>query len=176
MIWRRLVFNTRRDDDEAEDEEKSNTNDSAEKIFRKEYKSGEEIMKNFNQQLNEIHNEDQEVEDKYLIKLIHPQIQMVSEKDINACILVTSTDVELRIVSINVKGMNDVVSENNGVGKLVESRYGVSLKIHMYLRSKNQKSLSPLLTYRMALNFLKLIGLHGWKRRPVTTARGPRTN
>lgn len=136
-------INTRRDDDEAEDEEKSNTNDSAEKIFRKEYKSGEEIMKNFNQQLNEIHNEDQEVEDKYLIKLIHPQIQMVSEKDINACILVTSTDVELRIVSINVKGMNDVVSENNGVGKLVESRYGVSFKdSHVFAFKKSEESIT----------------------------------
>lgn len=137
-------INARREEDEAEEEGKeSNTNNSAEGIFSREYKTGEEILKNFNQQLNEIHNDDQEVEDKYLIKLIHPQIQLVSEKDINACILVTSTDVELRVVSINVKGMNDVVSENNGVGKLVESRYGVSFKdSHVFAFKKTEASVT----------------------------------
>lgn len=101
-------------------------NSYAEKVFRKEYKTSEELLKNFNQQINEIYSDDHEVEDKYLFKLIHPQIQLVSERDLNSCVLVTSTDVELRIVSINVKGMDDVVSENNEVSKLVESRYGVS--------------------------------------------------
>lgn len=108
--------------------------------FTKDYKSNEEVIEGFRDQIGEIPDDNLEMENKYLIKFFNPQIQMISERDPNSSVLVASQDVELRIVSVNAKGTLDIVSENNEIFRSTESRYGFLLQdAHIFVFKEEQK-------------------------------------
>lgn len=85
--------------------------------------AADDIINGFDAYLDDI-DPHQEAEHKYLIKLVHPQIQLVSEKDVNSAALIVSKDLELRVISINLKGFSTMVNADNEVSGLIESRYG----------------------------------------------------
>lgn len=92
--------------------------------FCTECKAGEEIINDFDDYLDDVDNENEEAEHKFLVKLVHPQIQLMSQKDPDSAAVITSKDVELRIMSVNVKGVNKLINADNDVSGIIESRYG----------------------------------------------------
>lgn len=107
------------------------------------HKSAEEVIDGFEEVLSEIDDHTQECENKYLLKLIHPQIQLISNKDPNSCVIIASKDVELRNVDINLKGMNDIISESTKAFSTVESRYGALFKdAHMFVFKKDESTVT----------------------------------
>lgn len=84
----------------------------------------EDVINGFDNYLDEVDEETQEAEYKFLVKLINPQIQLMSEKDPDATALVVSKDLELRIVSVNLKGMSRLINADNEISGTIETRYG----------------------------------------------------
>ncbi|CAH6720582.1 uncharacterized protein CLIB1444_04S03334 [[Candida] jaroonii] len=95
-----------------------------EESFCTECKAGEDVLNGFDDYLDDVNKEMEEAEHKFLIKLIHPQIQLVSEKDPESAALVVSKDLEMRVISVNVKDFSKLVSADNEVSGLIETRYG----------------------------------------------------
>ena len=82
-------------------------------------------------------------DNKYLIKFIHPQIQLTSSKNKDSCMIITSRDLEVRIVAINMAGMNNVISEDEETSSNIETRYGVVFKdSHAFVFKKDKESIS----------------------------------
>lgn len=97
-----------------------------EKVFQKSFKQADNIVDSFEDDLDEVKDsEREEPEYKYLVKLIHPQIQMISRKAPDSCVLISSKDLELRIVDINMKDRVNILSENNEMTARIERRTGV---------------------------------------------------
>lgn len=78
------------------------------------------INGNFEDEVYIHDGETQEIEKKYLVKLVHPQFQLVSEKSPDSCMLVTCTDLEYNGVAVNVKGTSSIISSD--FSGLVEDR------------------------------------------------------
>lgn len=76
-----------------------------------------------NDDLRATENENFIPEDRYLIKFISPQIQLISDQNPDYCVLLTSENIELKIVSI----FDKLRGEDEG-SSLVETRNGVSLQ------------------------------------------------
>ncbi|KAG7661952.1 uncharacterized protein J8A68_004555 [[Candida] subhashii] len=92
----------------------------------KEFKKSEEIIDSFEDEIDEISNPNQqEAEYKYVVKLINPQIQLVSDKNPDSCVLITSRDLEMRILGINLKDTVNVLNSDVEMTGVVETRYGV---------------------------------------------------
>ena len=92
----------------------------------KSFKQADNIVDSFEDDLDEVKDsEREEPEYKYLVKLIHPQIQMISRKAPDSCVLISSKDLELRIVDINMKDRVNILSENNEMTARIERRTGV---------------------------------------------------
>lgn len=91
----------------------------------KVYASEGDLNKAFDEYLDNIEGDDEEIEYKFLIKLIRPQVQMISDANLPSCILETSQQIEMRIVCVNVAGTNDIISEGSEEMSLIETRYGV---------------------------------------------------
>ncbi|CCG21783.1 hypothetical protein CORT_0B00620 [Candida orthopsilosis Co 90-125] len=90
------------------------------------FKGGIEAIEGFAEALDVLQNPDvEEAEHKYLIKLIHPQIQMVSKKAPDSCVIVTSRDLDIKVVDINQKDLVNVLTDSSEVTAKVESRIGV---------------------------------------------------
>ncbi|EAZ63310.2 mitochondrial protein, partial [Scheffersomyces stipitis CBS 6054] len=123
--------------------------DIQETMFNKEFKRGEDVINGFNDEIDEVNNDAHEAEHKYLIKLIHPQIQLISEKNIDSCVLITSTDLEMRIIGVNLKGSNLIIGESSEVASLVETRYGVLFNdSHMFVFTREDSMVThPPTTY-----------------------------
>lgn len=68
-------------------------------------------------------NDNYSANDQYLVKFVSPQIQLVAEQNPDYCVLLTSENIEMKIIAINDKERD----EEDG-SKLVETRYGVSLQ------------------------------------------------
>lgn len=96
-----------------------------EEEINKYFNSGDNVLDGFDEYLENVEADNQELEFKYLIKLIRPQVQMVSEADVTSCILETSRHIEMRILCVNLAGTNDIISEGAEEMSLVETRYGV---------------------------------------------------
>lgn len=95
-------------------------------VFNKEFKHDEKIIECFEDNLDDVANSDEEAaEYKYLVKLIHPQFQMMSKKVPDACVVLTARDLELRIVDINLKERMNILSDNNEMTARIERRNGV---------------------------------------------------
>lgn len=77
---------------------------------------------NFDDDLRDTNNDDYYATDNYLVRLVSPQIQFVSDKNPDECVVLTSQNVQLKIVNINDKNR-----EVDDESKLIETRYGVSL-------------------------------------------------
>ncbi|EGW35721.1 uncharacterized protein SPAPADRAFT_147282 [Spathaspora passalidarum NRRL Y-27907] len=92
-----------------------------------DFKTSEQVINSFHDEFDQV-NEDEEVDNKYLIKLIHPQIQLVSKKNPDACVLITVRDLEIRIIGVNMRDMVNTMDENTENCSMVERRYGVLLK------------------------------------------------
>ncbi|KAI5965944.1 uncharacterized protein KGF55_001308 [Candida pseudojiufengensis] len=96
--------------------------------FKNFFKDGCDVIESFNEELEKINSDDEEPEFKYLIKLIHPQIQMISKKVPDSCVILTSKDLDIRIVDVNVKDMTNIMTDSSDMITKVESRYGVLFK------------------------------------------------
>lgn len=99
--------------------------DSPEENFKTEFNRGEDVINNFYDNLTETDNSDQESENIYLVRFIHPQLQLVSEKEKDSCVIVASRDLQLRVLEIRKKGTAQMVDKNAELKGLAESRYGV---------------------------------------------------
>ena len=92
-------------------------------MFQKSFKQADNIVDSFEDDLDEVKDsEREEPEYKYLVKLIHPQIQMISRKAPDSCVLISSKDLELRIVDINMKDRVNILSENNEMTARIEKK------------------------------------------------------
>lgn len=106
-------------------------------------KTAEEVIDGFEDILSEMDPKTQECEYKYLLKLIHPQIQLISNRDPHSCVIIASKDVELRNVGVNVKGMNDIISESTKAFSSIESRYGTLFtEAQMFVFKKEDSEIS----------------------------------
>lgn len=92
------------------------------------FQCGEDFISGIYDTMGKIDEENEEADNKYLVKFIHPQIQLISMKNKDSCMIVTSRDLEVRIVAVNVLGMNNVISEDEEVSANIETRYGVIFK------------------------------------------------
>lgn len=96
-----------------------------EEFFNSDFKRGADVIDSFYDDLDDTENDDQEAEHKYLIKFIHPQVQLISEKEENACLILSSRDLQFRILDIRKKGTIQVVNQNSELEGLVEARFGL---------------------------------------------------
>lgn len=92
------------------------------------FNCNEDILDGFEEYLINNDNPEHEIENKYLIKFIRPQVQLISDLDTNGCVLQTSQDVELRIIYVNVAGTNDIINEDAEQISTIATRYGLYLK------------------------------------------------
>lgn len=83
---------------------------------------GESSSGNFDADLHAIDNDDYFAVDNHLVRLVSPQFQFISQKNPDKCVLVTSEHIELKMVNIKDKNIEDDVAS-----QLVETRFGVSL-------------------------------------------------
>lgn len=144
-----LVESVIRDsDDYHHDKPKEEINES------QDYVCSQDVIESFDETLGDIDSEEQDKENRYLFKLIHPQIQLVSEQDPDSCVLVTSRDLEVRIIGVNVKGMGNVISESTKVSSLIETRYGVLFKdTHVFVFKKDESTvMDPEIEYGIKYN------------------------
>lgn len=84
--------------------------------------SCEHRLNNFETELREV-REGHEANNTYLVRFTSPQIQLVSDQNPDQCVLVTSQNIELKIVNVM-----DNDEEQDEVSGLVETRYGVLLQ------------------------------------------------
>lgn len=92
------------------------------------FNTNEDILEGFDEYLINNDNPEHEIENKYLIKFIRPQVQLISDLDTSGCVLQTSQDVELRIIDVNLEGTNDIINEDAEQISTVATRYGLYLK------------------------------------------------
>ncbi|CAN6596682.1 hypothetical protein TRVA0_001S03136 [Trichomonascus vanleenenianus] len=83
----------------------------------------ENAKDNFQKDLRTLKDESLSCTDSYLVKLSSPQIQLVSDQNSSQCVMVTSRNIELNIISVI-----DANNEDDEVSGLVETRYGVLLE------------------------------------------------
>lgn len=108
-----------------------------------DFECGEDFINCIYDTIGEVNEDDEESDNKYLIKLIHPQIQLTSKKNKDSCMIITSRDLELRIVAINQAGMNNVISEDEETSSNIETRYGVVFNdSHAFVFQKNADTVS----------------------------------
>lgn len=105
--------------------DRNSTSPLLEEEISKFFNSGSDVIDGFDEYLENLENDSHEIEYKYLIKLIRPQVQMVSDADVTSCILETSQHIEMRILCVNLAGTNDIISDGAEEMSLVETRYGV---------------------------------------------------
>lgn len=108
--------------------------------FRLTFHNSGDVIEDFERYLNSLVSENHEMEYKYLIKFIRPQIQLECEVDPNSAMSVTSQDIEMQIIQENLAGTDDVISEGNNEGtNTVESRHGILFKdMQAYVFHKDQ--------------------------------------
>ncbi len=95
--------------------------------------SGEECLRNFDETLREVYSQSEKPVDSFLIKLISPQIQLISETDEESSLLITSHNMELQIVSVNIDDDSYEFTESS----LIETRYGMILRdAHFFVLNK----------------------------------------
>lgn len=92
--------------------------------FCTETKQDAEIVNDFDDYLDEVDSETQEADHKFLVKLINPQIQLISDKDPHSVVLLVSKDLEMRTISVNLKGISKLINADEEIDGLVETRYG----------------------------------------------------
>ncbi|CAH2353289.1 uncharacterized protein CLIB1423_10S01596 [[Candida] railenensis] len=136
-----IIRDSKTEEDKSDNEDieskKTGTTVEAEEPLLNSCKNSDDIMTRFEKILSETKGEE-EVQRSFLVKLIHPQIQLISSKEKSSCVLVTGRDLELHILSINKPGMNDIISESSAVAGLIESRYGVLFNDqHVYVFNKD---------------------------------------
>lgn len=85
-------------------------------------KGGVNSNSNFDSDLHATYDPDYFTVDNHLVRLVSPQIQFISDKNPDQCVLVTSEGIELKLINIKDKKIED--DEDS---QLVETRYGVSL-------------------------------------------------
>ncbi|KAI5964959.1 hypothetical protein CANMA_003469 [Candida margitis] len=135
-----LVQNVISETEKVETEEDINFTDRTFTNFR----DGIEAVEGFAEELDVLQNpEEEEAEYKYLIKLIHPQIQMISKKAPDTCVLLTSRDLDIKIVDINQKDLVNVLTDSSEMTAKVESRVGVMFREEqVFVVSKDDAALT----------------------------------
>lgn len=97
--------------------------------FKLTFQNSGDVIEEFEEYLNKLANDTHEMEYKYLVKFIRPQIQLECELDPDSVMCVTSQDIELRILSENIAGTDDIISDSNSEEvNSVESRHGTLFK------------------------------------------------
>lgn len=120
-----LIENIAEQNREKDNESKKSVNPEDE-AFKLTFQNSGDVIQDFEEYLNELSSDQHEMEYKFLIKFIRPQIQLESEIDPNSSMAVTSQDIEMRILSENIAGTDDVMKDSNSDEvNAVESRHGV---------------------------------------------------
>ncbi|ODQ81250.1 hypothetical protein BABINDRAFT_160627 [Babjeviella inositovora NRRL Y-12698] len=106
-----------------------------------------DLVQEYARNLTAVDSDDHEVDMNYYVQLISPQIQLVSDKRPNSCMLITSRDLEMKIVAVNdstVEGLTDI----DELSRLSETRYGVLLRdAHFYVIEEMDVIAEPYLFY-----------------------------
>ncbi|CAK7904066.1 protein YPR117W [[Candida] anglica] len=129
--------------EERDEQESMNDKQSAHSTFSTHQghtscRSGEEVISSFEEEISRV-AEDYEAERNYLVKLIHPQIQLTNTSDKNSCMLINSRDLELRVLSVNKQGVHELISDNDIIAGLIETRYGVLFQdSHVFVFQKDK--------------------------------------
>ena len=96
--------------------------------------SSDSRMQRFEEELRVTRRNSQQAQDAYLVRFTSPQIQLVSDQNADQCVLVTSRNIELKIIDVV-----DKQEEKDKVSGLVESRYGVMLQdAQFFVLSKDE--------------------------------------
>lgn len=104
--------------------------------------SGEERLENFEEDLFKVSEEERGTPyASYLFKLISPQIQLVSDKNPERCLLVTSKSIELKTVDVID------VSNDDEESALIENRFGVLLEDAQFYVFKKEAVLNGALSF-----------------------------
>lgn len=93
-------------------------------VTKQKLKCGNDVVQAFENYLNHIPSNDQELERNYLIKFFRPQIQFRSKMDLSSCAILAANDIELRICSLNHEGTSAIIHEDSKDLYLVETRHG----------------------------------------------------
>lgn len=83
------------------------------------------VIDDFDEYLCSLDSDEHEIEYKYLVKLIRPQIQLQANSDSDSCVVKTSRDIELRVLGVNIAGRDDIIVHDEQEVSLVMKRYGV---------------------------------------------------
>ncbi|ODQ67606.1 hypothetical protein NADFUDRAFT_4755, partial [Nadsonia fulvescens var. elongata DSM 6958] len=114
----------------------SNNKEAVKNIFHQiidESETSASRMKTFESDLHKVVENTHDAEDTYIVRLISPQIQLVSDYNPDSCVLLTAPNIELKIISIID---SDEVSYS--MESLVETRYGVLLQdAHFFVMNKS---------------------------------------
>lgn len=107
------------------DKDVESTKEELKKDLTQKFSCGGDVIQGFEEYLNNVDSDEHEVEFKFLVKLIRPQIQLTSDADPNSCMLLTAQDIELRQLGVNLEGTNDIIADDEQETALVETRFGV---------------------------------------------------
>jgi hypothetical protein len=114
-------------------------------VFNQDIKRGDDVVDEFSDRIDERDTDQEEVENRYLIKFIHPQIQLVSDEEPDACVIVTSRDLQMRVVSIRMMGSLQTINESLEMEGLIEKRYGVLFEDYqVFVFKQNDLPLIPM--------------------------------
>lgn len=87
--------------------------------------AGEDVIEAFEDYLCHLQFDNSEIEFGSLVKFIRPQVAFLSNSDPDSSIILTSQDIELRVLDENIAGTNDIISKDEQEVSLIETRYGV---------------------------------------------------
>ncbi|AOA63277.1 hypothetical protein PP7435_CHR3-0389 [Komagataella phaffii CBS 7435] len=109
----------------------------AEEFMDAPFEVCDEKLAHFESILRALNDDEQSYTDQYLFKIISPQIQLTSVKDLDNCVLVTSRDISLSVVTI--LGSDSTEVGFNAAYDIVERRYGIQLEEALYYVLNKQK-------------------------------------
>ncbi|KAM9910998.1 hypothetical protein OXX69_003939 [Metschnikowia pulcherrima] len=94
-------------------------------VSEKNFTCGNDVIEAFDEYLTRLECDTEEIDPKYIVKFIKPQIQFQSDSNPGACVLMTSRDIELRVFCVNHEGTDDIITDSDVNTSLMETRYGV---------------------------------------------------
>ncbi|CDK28174.1 unnamed protein product [Kuraishia capsulata CBS 1993] len=92
-----------------------------------EFRSPKESVDEFDDVIEDYPHENAKVFDTYLVKLISPQIRLISKKDADKCLLLASRDVTLKVVKVYCgdSELDGSAGGESDLAYLIQTRYGL---------------------------------------------------
>ncbi|OBA24378.1 hypothetical protein METBIDRAFT_30663 [Metschnikowia bicuspidata var. bicuspidata NRRL YB-4993] len=94
-------------------------------VSQNEFTCGNDVIEAFEEYMTSLECDTEEIESKYLVKFIKPQIHLRSDSNPKANVLMASKDIELRVFCVNHEGTDDIITDSEENISLLETRYGV---------------------------------------------------